>query len=424
MKKITSAVLAVLMLATLALTGCSKNDSPLDPKAPTTITMWHNYGGEMLNAMTLLIDEFNAGIGKDKGIIVRVDAVSSSSELAKNLDMILDENPTAPEMPNITVCYPKTAVKFARKGLIADLTAYFTPEKTALYVDEFISEGMLDESLYVFPFAKSTEVLFVNRTLFDRFSAATGVGIESLSTFEGICEASVKYHDWCGKSFFTADSWFNIFSVTGDQANDPFIADEQLNTDSATYKKLLDAFSRAVENGGVRIYDGYSSDLAQTGDIVCSTGSTAGILFYGSAVKYPDNTTENVDYTILPYPTVSGGEKIALQRGNGMIVKRATEAEEYASSLLLEWLTAPEQNLRFISNTGYLPVTKEAFNGILNGNMPEITNINISKLLTTAVAMQKSYTFCIPKAYDAFDLQSKNFEAEFKASLGSLAPAD
>lgn len=420
MKKICSLILALALTASVFLTGCSQQKSPLDAKNPITVSMWHNYGGEMLTTMTLLVDTFNAGVGKEKGIIVRVDAVSSSSELSKNLDMILDENPAAPEQPNITVAYPKTAVKFADKGLLADLTSYFTKEKTDLYVDEFIAEGKIGDALYVFPVAKSTEVLFVNRTLFDRFSAATGVGIDSLSTFKGICDASVKYYEWCGKTFFTADSWFNLFSVAGEQSSDPFIKDKQLMTESNTYNKISAMFTDAVAKGGVNIYDGYSSDLAKTGEIVCSLGSTAGILYYGDSITYSDNTTEKVDYTILPYPTVDGGKKIALQRGNGMIVKKASEAEEYACAVFLEWLTQPDQNMQFIKNTGYLPVTKQAFDSIVNGSVPEVEKVNVGKLLTTAVEMQKDYSFYIPPVYDEFDTQSKDFEADFKSKASAL----
>lgn len=422
MKKLLALALCMLMAFPLILTGCSKEASLLDPKNPTTITMWHNYGGEMQNTMTLLVDTFNAGVGKEKGIIVRVDAVSSSSELSKNLDLILEENPAAPEMPNIAISYPKTAVKFAEKELLADLTAYFTAEKAGLYVDEFISEGKIGDGLYVFPVAKSTEVLFVNMTLFERFSDATGVSVDSLSTFEGICDASVKYYEWCGKAFFTADSWFNLFSVAGQQTGDTFIKDGVLQTESDTYKKLYAMIADAVAKGGIKIYDGYSSDLAKTGEVVCSLGSTAGILYYGDSITYPDNTVEKVEYTILPYPTVSGGEKIALQRGNGMMVKKATEAEEYASAVFLEWLTGPEQNMQFISNTGYLPVTKEAYDAIVNGEIPAVENLNIGKLLTTAVEMHREYSFYIPPVYDDFDSQSKGFEADFKAQTAPLAP--
>ena len=48
---------------------------------------------------------------------------------------------------------------------------------------------------------------------------------------------------------------------------------------------------------------------SKTGEIVCSLGSTAGILFYGDSITYPDNTIEAVTYNILPYPVFRGGKK-------------------------------------------------------------------------------------------------------------------
>lgn len=378
--------------------------------------MWHNYGGVMEQAMSVLIDTFNATIGKEQGIIVRVDAVSSSSELAANLDLILADDPVAQEMPNIAISYPKTAIKLADKGLLADLTTYFTKDKLSLYVDEFIEEGKINEALYVFPVAKSTEVLFVNQTLFGEFSKATGVTMESLSTFSGICSAADAYYDWCGKAFFTADSWFNLFSVAEQQVGSSFIADKKLQTESDSYLSLSHMMEQSIEKGGIRVYSGYSSDLAKTGDIVCSLGSTAGILYYGDTITYPDNTSIPVEYTILPYPTTVGGKKVALQRGNGMIVKKASPAEEYASALFLEWLTKPEQNLLFIQNTGYLPVTKEAFSAVTESGTVESDNINIQKLLKTAVEMQKDYSFYIPPVFEEFDSLSKGFDKSFLES--------
>lgn len=422
MKKLVTLLFVIVLSIPLMMTGCNSNKTPLDPQNPITITMWHNYGGDMQESMDVLVDTFNAGVGKERGIIVNVAAVSSSSELTENLNMIIDDDPAAMEMPNISVAYPKTAVRLAEKNLLADLSGYFTKDKLEKYVDAFVEEGRINDALYVFPVAKSTEVLFLNQTLFDRFSEATGVTIDSLSDFEGICDASIKYYEWCGKPFFTADSWFNLFSAACEQTGSGFVKDKALQTENDTYKSLYAKISEAVEKGGIIIYSGYSSDLSKTGDILCSLGSTAGIIFYGDSITYSDNTSEKVDYTILPYPTVTGGEKIALQRGNGMVVKKATAAEEYACAVFLEWLTQPEQNMKFITNTGYLPVTREAFNGIVNGGMPQVENVNIEKLLTAAVEMQKSYKFYIPPVYDDFDAQSKGFEAEFKANVGALSP--
>lgn len=92
-----------------------------------------------------------------------------------------------------------------------------------------------------------------------------------------------------------------------------------------------------------------------------------------------------------------------------MIVTKSTREKEYASAEFLKWFTAPEQNLRFISETGYLPVTREAFETRIEENIDKIGNRNIRKLLRTAVAMYRDYDFYIPPVFDEIDSLEKSY---------------
>ena len=103
MKKLFCLIL-VLILTLGAFVGCDR--SPLDPGDPVTLTMWHNYGGDMQTTMDLLIDQFNSTVGKEKGIVINVTAISSSSELNKSLTMIVNDDPGAPDIPDIFTGYP------------------------------------------------------------------------------------------------------------------------------------------------------------------------------------------------------------------------------------------------------------------------------------------------------------------------------
>ena len=112
--------------------------------------------------------------------------------------------------------------------------------------------------------------------------------------------------------------------------------------------------------------------------------------FYGDEITYPDNTKEKVEYIVLPYPTFEGGEKIAIQRGSGLVVAKSTPEKEAAATLFLKWFTSPEQNMRFVSSTGYLPVTDQAFTNYMEHEISENSNPNIRNLLRTATTV--SYT--------------------------------
>ena len=414
-----------LLLTCLLLLGCLSscgNDSPLNAKEPVTLTMWHNYGGDMQQAMDYLIDQFNSTVGKEQGIVIDVTAISSSSELNKSLAMIVNGDPGAPDMPDIFTGYPKIAIQFWEKGLLADLDNYFTADELSAYVDAFVDEGRLSDSgLYVFPIAKSTEVLYVNQTLFDRFAAETGASADMLSTFEGIAELSKMYYEWSGgKQFYAADSWFNFAEVGMAQLGDSIFEGEALSLDGDNFAHIFETVYTPAVEGGIAIYDGYSSDLSKTGDLVCSTGSSAGILFYGDTITYTDGTVENVEYSILPYPVFENGTKAAIQRGGGLMVAKSDEQKEYAAGVFIKWLTASEQNMSFVANTGYLPVTKQAFENDLGTHMDTVEDPRIRKMLTSVLSMYEDYSFFTAPTYASFDSDSDAYEDDFKDLLTDM----
>ena len=417
MKKAIALLLTLVFLLG-CLFGCGTT-SPLNPKEPVTLTMWHNYGGDMQQAMDYLIDQFNSTVGKEQGIVIDVTAISSSSELNKSLTMIVNGDPGAPDMPDIFTGYPKLAIQFWEKGLLTDLDNYFTEDELSAYVEAFVEEGRLsDGGLYVFPIAKSTEVLYVNQTLFDRFADATGAPADMLSTFEGIAELSQMYYEWSGgKQFYAADSWFNFVEVGMAQLGGSIFEGEALSLDGDGFAHIFETVYAPAVEGGIAIYDGYSSDLSKTGDLVCSTGSSAGILFYGDTITYADGTVENVEYSILPYPVFENGTKTALQRGGGLMVAKSEEKKEYAAGVFIKWLTAPEQNMSFVANTGYLPVTRQAFENELSTHMDTVEDPRIRKMLTSVLAMYEDYSFFTAPTYANFDSDSDAFEESFKDLL-------
>ena len=101
MKRAILLFLSLLLLVGM-LSGCASSDVKLNQKNPVTVTMWHNYGGDMQDTMDTLIDEFNSTVGKEQGIKIDVTAISSSAELNESLTMIANGDLGAPDMPDIS----------------------------------------------------------------------------------------------------------------------------------------------------------------------------------------------------------------------------------------------------------------------------------------------------------------------------------
>ena len=163
----------------LCLFGCS------DTKKQINLTLWHVYGEQVDSPINDLIDEFNSTVGAENGISVSVTSVSNSNKIH---DAVLDAangGPAAPKLPDIFSAYPKTVSAMNDSDILIDYKNYFSDEELSQYVKPFIDEGMFGDKLSVFPIAKSSELLYVNKTIFDRFAADTGAKLDDLSTLGG-----------------------------------------------------------------------------------------------------------------------------------------------------------------------------------------------------------------------------------------------
>lgn len=110
-----------------------------------------------------------------------------------------------------------------------------------------------------------------------------------------------------------------------------------------------------------------------------------------------------------------GGKKVAIQRGGGMITAKSTLEKEKAAAVFLKWFTAPEQNMRLVASTGYLPVTHEAFDNIMAGKIPlNQDDKNINKLLQTAIKVYQEYDFYIPPVFDDFSALSETYDTDLE----------
>lgn len=227
---------------------------------------------------------------------------------------------------------------------------------------------MVNDELYVFPVAKSTNLLYICGTQFERFSNATGVTYDMLSDWDGFFDVAQKYYDWSGgKTFCSLD-----FPLLLTELAAKSVSDETVNNTDGTYNfenKAFESFfmrlSEAVVKGHIGISDLYSNTQVMTGEIMSGIGSSAAILYYNDTVTYPDNTQEPMNLEILPVPQLKEAQKpLITQAGAGLCAVKTTEQKAEAATVFAKWLTEPERNLEFAAICGYMPVTKAAFDKI------------------------------------------------------------
>lgn len=376
MKNVGKTAKCLCLAGTLALvmTGCgSKN--PLDPKDPVSLTVWHYYNGSQQAAFDALVEEFNDTVGREKGIYVQSYSQGSVSALETAVKDSIDGKVGADVMPDIFSSYADTAYEIEQAGALANLSDYLDEKELGKYVDSYIEEGCIaaDGTLRIFPTAKSTEIMMLNKTDWDVFAEATGASLEDLRTMEGVTATARTYYEWTdsqtpsvtgdGKAFYGRDALANYFIIGMQQLGTEIFQVENgtltLNMPKEELRRLWENYYVPMVKGYFGAYGSFRSDDVKTGEILAYTGSTSSAMYFPSQVE-SDEASYPIDYIVMTAPVFEGGERYAVQQGAGMVVSRTDQKHEYAAVEFLKWFTETENNLRFGSVAGYLPVLKEA----------------------------------------------------------------
>ncbi len=417
-KRIGALLLAGVTALGLLLGGCGKKTASFSPSNPVNLTVWHYYNGPQMAAFDALVQEFNITVGKEKGIYVSSYSKGSVSELETAISDSMDEKVGAEPMPDLFSSYADTAYLLAKRGALANLSDYVTEEELSEYVSDYVDEGRIgpEGTLMIFPVAKSTEIMMLNKTDWDVFAAATGVELSQLETIEGVVEVAKAYYQWTdsltpdvpddGKAFYGRDAVANYFftgacqlgqellAVQGDQAS--------VNADKEVFRKLWENYYVPMVSGWFGAYGKFRSDDVKTGDLLAYTGSTASVGYFPSQVEN-DTDVHPIDYLVLSAPIFRGGQKVIVQQGAGMVVTRSDEGRERACVEFLRWFTQPENNIAFGAGSGYLPVKQQTWQKDTFRQVIADKNLTINPVTSESIRHcmeeMEDYTYYSPRAF-------------------------
>ncbi|WP_243156130.1 extracellular solute-binding protein [Clostridium sp. C2-6-12] len=416
-------VTTILVMCFFIITGCGNtrsNKYGLDKNNPVAVQIWHYYNGVQKIEFDKMVEEFNKTEGKEKGIIVEAFNQGSANEITEKILDTANKKVGTGKLPDAFMAYADTAYEIDKLGLAADFNDYLTNEEKNEYIESYIDEGKLigENELKIFPIAKSTETLMVNKTDWDKFQKETNADIKDFETWEGIAKLAKQYYEWTdsktetlndGKAFFGRDAMANymiigsmqlgkeIFEVTKGKVN--------INIDENIMKKLWDNFYIPYVNGYYASYGRFRSDDAKTGDIIAFVGSTSGAEYFPDSVITNDEKSYDIESMVLPIPKFIDGENYMVEQGAGMVLIKSDKKHEYAVTEFLKWFTDADRNIEFSIKSGYMPVKKEANNeNLIEEKTKTNKNIEISEkskaAILSAMNQEKSYKFYANKAFD------------------------
>jgi sn-glycerol 3-phosphate transport system substrate-binding protein len=332
--------------------------------AVTDILLWHAMSGELGKQLEKLASDFNASqaeyriVPGYKGnytetVMAAIFAFRSRSQPAI---VQVNEIATATMMAAKGAIYP--VYELMRDQSEAFSPSAYLPAVTGYYAD--VSGNMLS-----FPFNASTPILYYNKNLFraagldpeitPKTWPEVGAAAKQLRASGAVCGFTTSWPSWINVENFSA---FHNLPIST-KANGFGGLDAELNFNNPL---LVRHIAQLAEWQTAKVFD--YSGRATSAEPRFWNGECG--IFIGSSATRADilaNSKFEVGYGMLPYwPDVKGAPQNTIIGGATLWVLRDRPSDEYkGAAKFFGFLSKPEIQAAWHQNTGYLPVTRAAF---------------------------------------------------------------
>jgi sn-glycerol 3-phosphate transport system substrate-binding protein len=332
--------------------------------AATNIMWWHAMSGELGRQLEKLAADFNASqteyriVPSYKGNYTETVTAAIFAFRSRSQPAIVQVN----EIATATMMAAKGAIypvfELMRDQSEAFTPAAYLPAVTGYYTD--VAGNMLS-----FPFNASTPILYYNKNLFraagldpevaPKTWPEVGAAAKKLRAAGAACGFTTSWPSWINVENFSA---FHNLPIST-RANGFDGLDAVLNFNNPL---LVRHVAQLAEWQTTKLFD--YSGRATTAEPRFWNGECG--IFIGSSATRADikaNSRFEVGYGMLPYwPDVAGAPQNTIIGGATLWVLRDRPGDEYSGvAKFFGFLSKPEVQAAWHQNTGYLPVTRAAF---------------------------------------------------------------
>jgi sn-glycerol 3-phosphate transport system substrate-binding protein len=333
-------------------------------QAVTDIMWWHAMSGELGRQLEKLAADFNASqseyriVPGYKGNYTETVTAAIFAFRSRSQPAIVQVNEiaTGTMMAARGAIYP--VFELMRDQAEAFSPAAYLPAVTGYYAD--VAGNMLS-----FPFNASTPILYYNKNMFrsagldpeiaPKTWPEVGAAAKRLRGSGAVCGFTTSWPSWINVENFSA--FHNLPISTKANGFDGLDAVLTFNKPA-----VVRHIAQLVEWQATKMFD--YSGRATSAEPRFQNGECA--IFIGSSATRADiraNSKFEVGYGMLPYwPDVQGAPQNTIIGGATLWVLRDRPLDEYKGvAKFFSFLSKPEIQAAWHQNTGYLPVTRAAF---------------------------------------------------------------
>ena len=379
-------LVATMILGVFAFAGCESGggvaadfiipEGGFDTSKPVTITFYHTMGSNLRDVLDRYIAEFNKLY---PNITVQHEQVGSYDDVR---DQIKTEI-TVGNQPNIAYCYPDHVALYNLAQAVTTLDSLIasdlevtradgskeilglTDAQIADFIKGYYDEGKQfgDGKMYTMPLSKSTEVLYYNKTFFDKHGIKVPTTWDEL---EAVCEQIKSIDpDSIPLGYDSESNWFITMCEQSGSAYTSATGDDLFLFDNETNRAFVVRFREWYQKGYVttqEISGGYTSELftkaeSDVGNSYMSIGSSA-----GATHQRPDKVNDAYPFEvgIATIPQLNAANPKVISQGPSLCIFKKNDPQEVmASWLFVKFLcTTVEFQAEFSMASGYVPVIK------------------------------------------------------------------
>jgi sn-glycerol 3-phosphate transport system substrate-binding protein len=332
--------------------------------AVTEINWWHAMSGQLGRQVEKLAADFNASqseyrvVPTYKGNYTETVTAAIFAFRSRSQPAIAQVN----EIGTATMMAAKGAI-YPVFELMRDEQEPFTPSAYLPAVTGYYAD--LGGNLLSFPFNSSTPILYYNKNMFrdagldpevaPKTWPELGAAAKKLRDRGAVCGFTTSWPSWINVENFSA--FHNLPLAT--RENGFAGLDAVLTFNNATVVRHV---AQLAEWQATKIFD--YGGRAQGAEPRFQNGECG--IFIGSSATRADikaNSKFDVGYGMMPYwPDVAGAPQNTIIGGATLWVLRDRPKAEYKGvAKFFSFLSKPEVQAAWHQNTGYLPITRAAF---------------------------------------------------------------
>ncbi|QDW36288.1 sn-glycerol-3-phosphate ABC transporter substrate-binding protein UgpB [Bradyrhizobium sp. KBS0727] len=353
-----------LALRFLQLTALAAIGLVSPAQAATEIMWWHAMSGELGKQVEKLAADFNASqsdyriVPAYKGNYTETVTASIFAFRSRSQPAIVQVN----EIATATMMAAKGAI-YPVFELMRDQSEPFSPGAYLPAVTSYYSD--VAGNMLSFPFNVSTPILYYNKDLFraagldpevaPKTWPEVGAAAKRLRAAGAVCGLTTSWPSWINVENFSA--FHNLPLAT--RANGFGGLDAELTFNNPLVVRHI---AQLAEWQATKVFD--YGGRGQSAEPRFQKGECG--IFIGSSATRADikaNSKFEVGYGMMPYwPDVQGAPQNTIIGGATLWVLRDRPRAEYAGvAKFFVYLSKPEIQAAWHQNTGYLPITRAAF---------------------------------------------------------------